>query len=59
MSGINKTRSLFQHEQCKCKCALNGSVCNSKKFQKWNYDKFGAECKKLDDAGSCKLYVES
>ena len=26
---VNKTRSMVQHESCKCRCELNQSVCNS------------------------------
>ena len=33
-------------------CWLNENVCNS--TQKWNYDEYQCECKKLDDWSSCR-----
>ena len=36
MSRTNKTRNIKWHETCKCKCRLDGSVCNNK--QRWNND---------------------
>ena len=37
MSRTNETRQIEWHETCKCKCRLDGSVCNNK--QRWNDDK--------------------
>ena len=37
------------HETCKCKCRLDGSVCNSE--QRKNKDKCRCECKELIDKG--------
>ena len=34
MSRTNETRHIEWHETCKCKCTLDGSVCNNK--QRWN-----------------------
>ena len=34
MSRTNETRHIEWHETCKCKCRLDGSVCNNK--QHWN-----------------------
>ena len=42
MSRTNETRHIEWHE-CKCKCRLDGSVCNNK--QRWNEDKCRYECK--------------
>ena len=30
MSRTNETRQIEWHETCKCKCRLDGSVCNNK-----------------------------
>ena len=38
-------------ETCKCKCRLDGSICNNK--QGSNDDKCICECKKLTDKGVC------
>ena len=38
-------------ETCKCKCRLDGSICNNK--QGSNDDKCMCECKKLTDKGVC------
>ena len=43
MSRTNETRHIEWHETCKCKCRLDGSVCNNK--QRWNEDKCRYECK--------------
>ena len=51
MSRTNQKRYIKWHETCKCKCRLNGSVCNNK--QRWNEDKCKCECKKLIDKGVC------
>ena len=37
------------HETCKCKCRLDGSVCNNK--QRWNDDKCSCKFKELIDKG--------
>ena len=34
MSRTNETKHIEWHETCKCKCGLDGSVCNNK--QQWN-----------------------
>ena len=34
MSRTNETKHIEWHETCKCKCGLDGSVCNNK--QHWN-----------------------
>ena len=36
MSRANETRPIEWHETCKCKCRLDGSICNCK--QRWNDD---------------------
>ena len=36
---------------CKCKCRLDGSLCNNK--ERWNKDKYRCECKELVDKGVC------
>ena len=51
ISRTNETRHVNWHETCKCKCRLDGSVCNSK--QSWNKDKCRCECKELIDKGIC------
>ena len=51
MSKTNENRHIEQHETCKCKCRLDGSVCNNK--QRWNEDKCRYECKKLIYKGVC------
>ena len=51
MSRTNETRHMEWHETCKCKCRLDGSVCNNK--QSWNNDKCRCECKELNDKGIC------
>ena len=43
MSRTNETIHIEFHETCKCKCRLDGSVCNNK--QRWNDDKCRCECK--------------
>ena len=42
MSRTNETRHTKWHETYKCKCRLDGSVCNNK--QCWNNDKCQCEC---------------
>ena len=49
MSRTNETRQIEWHETCKCKCRLDGSVCNNK--QRWNDNKCRCECKELIDKG--------
>ena len=51
ISRTNETRHVEWHETCKCKCRLNGSVCNNK--QHWNDDKFRCECKELINKSLC------
>ena len=51
MSRTNETRHIEQHETCKCKCRLDGSVCNNK--QRWNNGKCQCKCKELIDKGVC------
>ena len=51
MSRTNETRHVEWNETCKCKCRLDGSVCNNK--QRWNEDKCRCECKELIDKGVC------
>ena len=48
---INETRSIKQHESCKCICRLDKTICNNK--QKWNKNKCRCECKELIDKGIC------
>ena len=45
MSRTNETRHTEWYETCKCKCRLDGSLCNNK--QCWNEDKCRCECKEL------------
>ena len=52
ISRTNETRHTEWHETCKCKCRLDGSVCNNK--QCWNDDKYRCECKEFIDKGVCK-----
>ena len=42
ISRTNETRHIEWNETCKCKCRLDGSVCNSKEC--WNGDKYRCEC---------------
>ena len=51
MSRTNETRCIEWHETCKCKCRLDGSVCNNK--QRWNEDKCKCQCKEVIDKGMC------
>ena len=51
MSRTNETRHIKWHQRCKCKCRLDGSVCNNK--QRWNDDQCRCECKELIDKGVC------
>ena len=50
MSRTNETRHIKWHETCKCKCRLDGSLCNNKR---WNDDKCRCECKELIDKSVC------
>ena len=52
MSRTNETRHIEWHKTCKCKCRLDGSVCNNK--QPWNDDKCRCKCKELIDKGVCE-----
>ena len=49
MSRINETKHIKWHETCKCKCRLDGSVCNNK--QRWNENKCRCKCKESIDKG--------
>ena len=51
MSRTNETSFIEWHEKCKCKCRLDGIVCNNK--QCWNRNKCRCECKELIDEGIC------
>ena len=51
MSRTNETRHIEWHETCKCKCRLDGSVCDNK--QRWNNYKCRCECKEVIDKGVC------
>ena len=51
MSKTNERRHIDWHETCKCKCRLDGSVCNNE--QRWNDDKCRCEFKELIDKGVC------
>ena len=51
MSRTNETRHITFHETCKCKCKLDGSVCNNK--QRQNEVKCRCECKELIDKCMC------
>ena len=56
MSRTNETRHTKWQETYKCKCRLDGSVCNNK--QCWNNDKCQCGCKELTDKGICdKGYI--
>ena len=52
MSRTNEKRHIEWHKTCKCKCRLDGSVCNNK--QPWNDDKCRCKCKELIDKGVCE-----
>ena len=39
---LNETRNVLWHENCKCICRLNSSVCNSKQI--WNSDTCKCDC---------------
>ena len=52
MSRTNETRHIEWHETCKCKCRLDGNVCNNK--QHWNDDKCRCKCKELINKGVCE-----
>ena len=51
MSRTNETGQIEWHEKYKCKCRLDGSICNNK--QRWNNDKCRCECKELVDKSVC------
>ena len=51
MSRTNETRPIKWHETCKCKCRINASACNNKRY--WNEDKCMCECKEFIDKGIC------
>ena len=50
MSRTNKRRHIKWYETCKCKCRLDVSVLNNKR---WNNDKCRCECKELIDKEIC------
>ena len=50
MSRTSETRHKEWHKTCKCKCRLDASVCDNKR---WNNEKCRCECKELIDKGSC------
>ena len=43
VSRTNKAKQIKWHENCKCKCRLDASVCNNE--HRWNKDKCSCECK--------------
>ena len=43
MSWNNQTRHIEWHENCKCKCRLDSSICNNKR--RWNEDECRCECR--------------
>ena len=47
MSRPNETIFIEWHENCQCKCRLDGIVCNNK--QRWNKNRCRCECKELND----------
>ena len=51
LSRTNETGHTEWYETCKCKCTLDGSVCNNK--QGWNKVKCRCECKELNDECVC------
>ena len=46
ITGINESKTLTRHIQCKCKRKFDGGKCSLN--QKWNNDKCRCECKKYD-----------
>ena len=40
-------KNISFHKSCKCGCLLDEKVCNN--LQKWNKDKWGCECLKIED----------
>ena len=51
MSRTKETRHIKWHENCKCKCRIDDSVCNNK--QRWINEKYRCDCKELVDKGRC------
>ena len=50
MPRTNQRRHIEWHESCRqCKCRLDASVCNNKR---WNKDKCRCKCKEFIDKGS-------
>ena len=45
---LNETRNVLWHENCKCVCKLNSSICNNKQI--WNSDTCRCDCNE-DSAG--------
>ena len=42
LMNLNETRNVLWHENCKCVCKLNSSVCNNKQI--WNGDTCRCDC---------------
>ena len=56
MARRTEARHIEYHENWRCKCRLDASVCNNK--QRWNTDKCRCECKELIDRGiCCKIFI--
>ena len=51
VSRTNETKYIEWYQTCKCKCRLDGRVCNSE--QRWNDCKCRCECKELIDKCVC------
>ena len=51
MSRNNGAKHVKWHETCKCKCRLDGTVCNNQQCCK--KDKYRCDCKELIDKGIC------
>ena len=51
MPRTNETRHIKWRKTCKCRCRLDGSICNNK--QRWNDGKCRCECKELINKGIC------
>ena len=50
MSRTNETRHREWHDTCKCKCRLDATACNNKR---WNDGKCRCKCKELIHKGIC------
>ena len=42
LTMLNETRNVLWHENCKCVCKLNSSICNNKQI--WNSDTCRCDC---------------